>query len=83
MFQSLGVKAEELPSVIFAGIGRTVLRDIGPTSVGFRVLVKVLDYNLFAYIMCFAAPWLQDYKDAQTQQSKRRPLPAGNGSKLE
>ena len=83
MFQSFGVPAEELPAVIFSGIGRTVFRDIGYTSIGFRTLVKVLDYNLFAYIMCFTAHWLRDYKDAQTQDSKRKPVPISNGSKLE
>lgn len=75
--------AEELPAVIFSGIGRTVFRDIGYTSLGFRILVKFLDYNLFAYIMCFAAHWLKDYKEAQTQESKRKPKPISNGSKLE
>ena len=83
MFQRLGVPAEELPAVIFSGIGRTVFRDIGPTSIGFRILVKVLDYNLFAYIICFIAHWLKDYKEAQTQDSKRKSVPTSNGSKLE
>lgn len=83
MFQNLGVPAEELPSVIFSGIGRTVLRDIGLTSVLFRIVVKLLDYNLFAFIMCFCADWLKDYKEAQMQESKRKQVPASNGSKEE
>ena len=83
MFQKLGVPAEELPAVIFSGIGRTVFRDIGYTSIGFRILVKVLDYNLFAYIMCFIAHTLKDYREAQTQDSKRKPVPISNGSKQE
>lgn len=83
MFERLGVPAEQLPAVIFSGIGRTVFRDIGHTSIGFRILVKILDYNLFAYIMCFIAHWLKDYKEAQTQESKRKPKPVSNGSKLE
>ena len=83
MFQRFGVPAEELPAVIFSGIGRTIFRDIGYTSIGFRIFVKVLDYNLFAYIMCFIAHWLTDYKEAQTQNSKRKPVPISNGSKLE
>ena len=82
MFQKLGVPAEELPSVIFSGIGRTVHRDIGLTAVLFRVLVKWLDYNLFACIICLIAPLMTDYKQAQTQESKRKPVPIGNGSKL-
>lgn len=80
MFQKLGVPAEELPSVIFSGIGRTVHRDIGPTAVLFRLLVKWLDYNLFAFIICFIAPWMTDYKQAQTQESRRKPV--SNGSNL-
>ncbi|KAL3143531.1 hypothetical protein ABBQ38_002330 [Trebouxia sp. C0009 RCD-2024] len=82
MFQKLGVPAEELPSVIFSGIGRTVHRDIGPTAVLFRLLVKWLDYNLFACIICYIAPWMTDYKQAQTQESKRKPVPMSNGSNL-
>ncbi|KAL0034074.1 hypothetical protein WJX79_007286 [Trebouxia sp. C0005] len=35
LFKRLGVMPEDLPAVIFAGIGRTVFRDIGPTSLGF------------------------------------------------
>ena len=83
MFERLGVPAEHLPAVIFSGIGRTVFRDIGHTSIGFRILVKILDYNLFAYIMCFIAHWLKDYKEAQTQESKRKAKPVSNNSKLE
>lgn len=79
MFEKWGVPAEDLPSVIFSGIGRTVFRDIGLTAVGFRLAVKYLDYNLFACIICFVAPWMTDYKQAQTQASKRKPVPINNG----
>lgn len=82
-FKRLGVKPEDLPAVIFASVGRTVFRDIGPTSVLFRLGVKYLDYNLFACIIGFVAPFMLDFKQALTQTSKRKAAPASNESKLE
>ena len=82
-FKTLGVKPEDLPAVIFASIGRTVFRDIGPTSLTFRLGVKYLDYNLFSCIICLIAPMMPDFRQAKTQQSKRTPAPASNGSKQE
>ena len=74
---------EDLPAIIFAGIGRTVFRDIGRTSLGFRLGLKWLDYNFLSCIICFVAPIMPDFKQATTQTSKRTPVPASNGSKQE
>ena len=82
-FKSLGVSPETLPAVIFASVGRTVWRDIGATAILFRVVMKWVDYNLFACIERSIATWLPDFKDASTQQSKRKAPVAGNGSKLD
>ncbi|DBB17130.1 TPA: hypothetical protein ACH3X3_014207 [Trebouxia sp. C0006] len=83
LFKRLGVMPEDLPAVIFAGIGRTVFRDIGRTSLGFRLGLKWLDYNFLSCIICFVAPIMPDFKQATTQTSKRTPVPASNGSKQE
>lgn len=61
-FQKLAVDAEELPDTVFASIGRLVWRDVGPTALGFRLLMKVLDYNLFATIIALTAPYTGDFK---------------------
>lgn len=83
LFKRLGVMPEDLPAVIFAGIGRTVFRDIGPTSLGFRLGLKWLDYNFLSCVICFVAPFMPDFRQANTQKSKRTPVPASNGSKQE
>lgn len=61
-FQKMAVDAEELPDTVFASIGRLVWRDVGPTALGFRLLMKVLDYNLFAMIIALTAPMTGDFK---------------------
>jgi hypothetical protein len=40
-FKRFAVAPDELPDAVFASIGRTVFRDIGPTALGFRLVMKV------------------------------------------
>lgn len=40
-FKKFAVDPEDLPDTIFASIGRVIWRDIGPTAIAFRVLLKV------------------------------------------
>ncbi len=40
-FKKMAVDPEDLPDTIFASIGRLVWRDVGPTAIGFRLLMKV------------------------------------------
>jgi short-subunit dehydrogenase len=61
-FKKMAVGPDELPDVIFSSIGRLVWRDIGPTAIGFRMLMKVLDYNLFATIIAVTARFTDDFK---------------------
>ncbi len=61
-FKKLAVGPDELPDLIFAAIGKVIWRDIGPTAVGFRLLMKVLDYNLFATIIALTARFTDDFK---------------------
>lgn len=51
-----------LPRQVFASIGRTVFRDIGPTALGFRFLMKIVDYNFFAWITAQLGSTTPDYK---------------------
>lgn len=41
---------------------QVIWRDIGPTAVGFRLLMKILDYNLFATIIALTARFTDDFK---------------------
>lgn len=61
-FKKLAVTPDELPDIIFSSIGRLIWRDIGPTAIGFRLLMKVLDYNLFATIIALTARFTGDFK---------------------
>lgn len=47
-FRRMAVSPDDLPDTVFASIGRLVWRDIGATALGFRLLMKVVDYNLMA-----------------------------------
>lgn len=61
-FKKMAVQPEDLPDTVFGSIGRLVWRDVGPIAVGFRMLMKVLDYNLFAMIIALTAPLTGDFK---------------------
>ncbi|KDD73629.1 hypothetical protein H632_c1984p1 [Helicosporidium sp. ATCC 50920] len=61
-FKKFAVDPEDLPDTIFASIGRVIWRDIGPTAIAFRVLLKVLDYNLFAMITAWFGPLMPDFQ---------------------
>jgi hypothetical protein len=45
-------------------IGRCSWRDIGLVSVLFRMMMKVFDYNFFAFLLANFAPWMKDYQTA-------------------
>ena len=81
-FQRLAVDPEELPDVVFASIGRLVWRDVGPTAVAFRLLMKLLDFNLFSMIVAWSAPWMGDYKEhAAGRRGGAAAAAAAGGSK--
>lgn len=62
MFKKLAVDADALPDIVFANIGRCVLQDLGFTAVAFRLLMKLIDYNLFATLISRAAPLMPDFQ---------------------
>ena len=63
-FKGVAVHPDALPPLVFGCIGKTVWRDIGSTALGFRLLMKVVDYNLMASLTALAAPLLPDFKRA-------------------
>jgi len=55
---------EVLPNQIFAAIGRTpVMIDLGGTSIGIRLAVHFVGYNLMTYALSIFAPLMPDYKN--------------------
>jgi short-subunit dehydrogenase len=61
-FMKFAVKPEELPMEIFRPIGRVLWHDIGAVAVGFRLLLKLLDYGFFATLISRFAHFMGDYK---------------------
>mmetsp|Transcript_26545 Transcript_26545/g.76422 ORF Transcript_26545/g.76422 Transcript_26545/m.76422 type:complete len:319 (-) Transcript_26545:221-1177(-) len=55
---------EALPDQIFSAIGRSpVMCDLGGTSVGMRLVVHFLGYNLMTYLFALGAPFMPDYRN--------------------
>uniref|UniRef100_A0A7S0YGV5 Uncharacterized protein n=1 Tax=Polytomella parva TaxID=51329 RepID=A0A7S0YGV5_9CHLO len=65
-FKKFAVDPETLPDTVFASIGRTVWRDIGATALGFRLLVKVIDYNFLATLISRIGHTMPDFKMAMS-----------------
>lgn len=61
-FKKFAVQPDELPDTVFASIGRVVWRDVGPTAICFRLLMKIMDYNLMAWATAVFAPFMADFK---------------------
>jgi len=61
-FKKLAVQPEALPEKIFAGIGRVTWLDIGPTAYSFRLMMKLFDYNAFAFLIAQFCHTMTDYK---------------------
>lgn len=61
-FRGVAVDADEIPDLVFGSIGRTVWRDLGPTAIGFRLLMKLIDFNFLAMAAALSASSLPDFK---------------------
>ena len=61
-FMNFAVHPDALPNEIFRPIGRVVWYDIGAVAIGFRLLLKLLDYGFFATIISYLAHSLDDFK---------------------
>ncbi|KXZ54212.1 hypothetical protein GPECTOR_5g304 [Gonium pectorale] len=63
-FKRFAVNPDELPDTVFASIGRTVWRDVGPTALAFRMLTKVIDYNFLSTVIAAFGRYMPDFKRA-------------------
>ncbi|KAK2077794.1 hypothetical protein QBZ16_004642 [Prototheca wickerhamii] len=70
-FKKMAVAPEDLPDTVFGSVGRLVWRDVGPTAVGFRLLMKLLDYNLFATLMATFGHLMPDFKRHMKPRTKK------------
>merc|ERR1712217_1024773 len=69
MAYKLATGPEVLPDQIFSAIGRSpVMIDLGGTSVGMRLVVHLVGYNLMTYAFALAAPLMPDYKNNVTKK---------------
>lgn len=57
-FNQFNVQPDALPDLIFASVGRCVWRDIGGVAVAFRLLMKLIDFNLMAFATAIFAPFM-------------------------
>ncbi len=63
-FRGVAVSPDALPPLVFGSVGRTVWRDVGSTALAFRLMMKVVDYNLMAVATAVAAPLMPDFQRA-------------------
>ena len=53
-FKQFAVSPDDLPDTVFASVGRTIWRDIGPTALSFRFMMKVCGTSLLRlHCACF------------------------------
>ena len=76
-FKQFAVSPDELPDAVFASIGRTIWRDIGPTAISFRMLMKIIDYNFLSFMASMFSKYLPDFKRQQATEAAA----AGSGKK--
>ena len=64
MFKKLAVDAGAPARYCQASptLARCVLQDLGLTAIAFRLLMKLMDYNLFATLIARAAPLMPDFQ---------------------
>jgi len=61
-FKNFSVDPDTLPEQILKAVGRTVWADIGATAIGFRMMMKIMDYNFLATLLCNIAHLMPDFK---------------------
>lgn len=75
-FKRFAVTPEALPDEVFASVGRSVFRDIGPIAVIFRLVPKLIDYGFLAFVISYIGGWMPDFRkqahDAKIAREARR-----------
>jgi short-subunit dehydrogenase len=68
MFKRTATSPELIAGTMFSQIGRAVIYDQGYFSVSLRLLLKVLDYNLFAFIVALFGKMSQEYRKLSSER---------------
>ena len=71
-FKQFAVSPDDLPDQVFASIGRTVWRDIGPTALGFRTVMKIIDYSFMATMITRFAQFMPDFKRQTAAEAAKK-----------
>ena len=61
-FNKLAVPPEALPDAMFGAMGRCVYRDFGLIALVFRLVSKLVDFNLLAWLTAATAHTMPDFK---------------------
>eukprot|EP01023_Acetabularia_acetabulum_P061606 TRINITY_DN7462_c0_g1_i12.p1 TRINITY_DN7462_c0_g1~~TRINITY_DN7462_c0_g1_i12.p1 ORF type:complete len:316 (+),score=49.22 TRINITY_DN7462_c0_g1_i12:33-950(+) len=67
-FKQFTVAPEQLPDIVFASIGKCVLRDIGLIAIMFRMMNKLVDYGVLSTLLPRIAHTLPDFKRYHKQK---------------
>lgn len=71
-FRKAATSPRNIASVMFSSVGRTVIKDQGPTTFMFRMLLKLIDINLFADIAANTAFIMGDYKKLRAEYDTKK-----------
>ena len=61
-FKGFAVSPDALPDEIFRCIGRTTWADVGLTAQGFRMMMKIVDYNFMSTLLAKIGHTFPDYQ---------------------
>ena len=61
-FKTFSVPPEKLPDEIFKAVGTSVWRDIGGVAIFFRIVSKIVDFNMMMMVLSRVAHMLPDFK---------------------
>lgn len=71
LFKKAATSPKTIADAMFSSVGRTVIRDQGPTTFIFRLLLKIIDINLFADITALTSHTLGDYKNLRAELNQK------------
>jgi len=71
-FKKFATTPETISEAMFSSIGRTVIRDQGLTTFGFRMMLKLLDINFFNDIACNTTRFMGDYKKLRAELNQKK-----------
>jgi len=69
-FKQFATTPALIADVMFASIGRTVVREQGQTAFWFKLLSQFMDVNFIAWIACYVIPFTADFKKLKKDRKK-------------